>query len=111
MLGKHPPNSPPLPPLSLFYMIKKMFFIPNMTEESEFQQSRRLDFEPGKAGGEAAPARSRGDAAGFKGQDAGEDENRFFSHIRYTIDDTSKAKSILIEAFNRFGKGEFQKVQ
>jgi hypothetical protein len=56
-----------------------------MTEESEFQQSRRLDFEPGKACGEAAPARSRGDAAGFKGQDAGEDENRFFDHIRYTL--------------------------
>ena len=54
-----------------------------MNEESEFQQSRRLDFEPGKAGGEAAPARSRGDAAGFKGQDTGEDENQFFSHIRY----------------------------
>ena len=57
--------------------------MPNITEESEFQQSRRLDFEPGKAGGEAAPARNWGDAAGFKGQDAGEDENRFFSHIRY----------------------------
>ena len=55
-----------------------------MTEESEFQQSRRLDFEPGKAGGEGAPARSRGDAAGFKGQDAGKDENRFFRHLRFT---------------------------
>jgi hypothetical protein len=42
-----------------------------------------LDFEPGKAGGEAAPAKSRGDAAGFKSQDAGEDENRFLNLIRY----------------------------
>ena len=50
-----------------------------MIEESEFQQSRCLDFEPGKAGGEAAPAKSRGDAAGFKGQD----ENRLFNDIRY----------------------------
>ena len=67
-----------------FYLVKYIFTsIPKMTEESEFQQSRRLDFEPGKAGGEAAPARSRGDAAGFKGQDAGEDENRFFSHLWY----------------------------
>ena len=57
------------PDSSIFYLDK-----PNMIEKSEFQQSRRLDFEPGKAGG---------DLAGFKGQDAGKDENRFFSHMRY----------------------------
>ena len=58
-----------------------------MIEESEFQQSRRLDFGPGKAGGEAALASSKGDGAGFKGQDAGKDEYRLGDHIWYSLRD------------------------
>ena len=54
-------------------LIRKTVTVPNRIDESEFQQSRRLDFETGKAGGEAA---------GFKGQDDGEDENRFAYPIR-----------------------------
>ena len=65
-----------------------------MIQELGFQQSRRLDFEPGKAGGEAAPSRSRGDAAEFKGQDADEDENRFLSHIRYSFMAVSNAAGV-----------------
>jgi hypothetical protein len=56
-----------------------------MTEESEFQQSRPLDFEPGKDGGEAAPARSWDDAAGFKGQVSRRRLKPSFTHIRYTL--------------------------
>ena len=75
----------------LEFTVQGVEAIPNQNEESEFQQSRRLDFEPGKAGGEAAPAKSRGDAAEFKGQNAGEDENRFCNLIRYKSTIVQKA--------------------